>query len=117
MFAIDNLFAWYMWGVAFQVFVLLMIGRFYFNRQNIAKLKLNVNTILSGKMMQTAGQEEMKLLEDSDEEGPERLVRVQDDTRLLSDYSFTFASFIVLLAISLLSSCITKYGWMSKINS
>jgi membrane-associated phospholipid phosphatase len=114
----NNLFAWFVWGLSFQVFVLLMLARFYFTRQNFTKLRYSIQQLLH--MKSPVVLESEMLLEDDLEysnDKSERIVDVHDDTRGLSDASFTFFAFIILLAINLFSSAITYYGWLTRVKT
>jgi len=120
MVFLDNLFAWYVWGISFEVFALIILGHFYLSRDstgslNIRKLRFNITQLsqmTSRKSAQDMG--EQKLLVELDEEKADYEIKGDDDTRLATGHGNVLVAFAFMMVINFFSSCITTFGWLTR---
>lgn len=102
-----------MWGVSFEIFVVAMLGRFYFNRENFAKLRFSLQQIIHSKDPFQVEDQAIIMGDIEDHKGG-RKANVHSHTSKLGDVPYTLLSFGVLLVINFFSSAIGQYAWFSK---
>ncbi|KAL0487714.1 8 TM domain-containing transmembrane protein [Acrasis kona] len=102
----NNLFSWFIWGVSFQVFVVLMLLRFYAG--NWSKLKYS---LFSGKLF-VEGDERMQLRKQEsvvNEDQGKFETDCRRDVVKLSNFIYTLFALFVLLIINYVSYVISAY--------
>lgn len=109
----NNLFSWFVWGVSFEIFVVAMLGRFYFNRENFAKLRFSLQQIIHSKDPFQVD-DQMIIMGDIEDHKGGRKANVHSHTSKLGDVPYTLLSFGTLLVINFFSSAIGQYAWFSK---
>jgi len=91
----NNLNSWLIWGIAFELFTLLMIWRRY--QDNVGLLKLSISVI----NQEMADYDRVEIIE-------EDIRPTHPDFKTASDSVYTFSSFLVLLLVLFLSEFVMQ---------
>ncbi|KAG2381768.1 hypothetical protein C9374_006152 [Naegleria lovaniensis] len=111
--SMNNLFSWYVWGVSFQIYVFMEIGRYYFNKKNIHKIRFSLQHLIATKQI---GEEVAEHSIDVDHEKDTKYLNAQMDVTRLTDFGFTCISFTLMLLVNFFSTGIGQEGWLTKIH-
>lgn len=106
----NNLMSWFLWGVSFQVFVVMMI--FWHFRRHSSLLRQSLVSLQSSRSY--------SLLHDEDE----RLISINESFQAekaqifkLTSSGWVFISFLALTAVNILSWCVSAYDILSSVQS
>jgi len=108
----NNLYSWFLWGLAFEAFTCAMILRHYKSYDTIPHLKRSLSNI-NNEIYKTniRSNEEMEDTEFDSIVDDEALVEISFVK--VSDILFTLPFLIVLLVLLLIANCVEEYSWFS----
>lgn len=105
----NNLYSWYIWGVAFQLFVCLMIFYHFASRGSLHLFKFSLTELSSVEYTADEHMAESMPINPKSES-----FTSSTDIAALAGTKFTFFSFVICCGVMYMSQVVSQYGWLTK---